>query len=93
MSDYVKAILGLSITATVLYVMAFYFLFKPIKIRNIYLRLIEFWHKYKLQPWYEERKAMWNDDRYLPIIRLYGIILIFPATICAFFLIYKIKHS
>ena len=93
MTDYAKAILGLSITSVILYVMAFYFLFRPTKVRDIYLRLIEFWHKYKLQPWYEERKAMWNDKGYLPIIRLSGIIIIFPATICAYFFIYKIKHG
>jgi len=91
MSDYAKAILTLSTTSCLLYTIGFYCLFSPKKAKSIHLRWIEFLHKYRLHPWYEERKAMATDNRYLPIIRLSGFITIAVASFVTFLLIYKIR--
>lgn len=91
MSDDVKAIATLFTTAALLYTIGFCFLTNPRKARSVQLKWMELLHKYGLHPWYEETRAMASDDRYLPIVRLAGLITITVACFVAFLLIRKIR--
>jgi hypothetical protein len=84
MSDNTKAILTISVTASVLYVIGFYCLLKPRTVRAIYLKD---YSRSKIRwPFYNQRKAVMSTDGYLTYLRIMGVIIILFASLLVYIL-------
>ena len=84
------AIITLSITASLLYILGFYFLFNPSKVRTIAFKSLSFFHRKGLEPFYQQRLSLMSKNWYLVFLRIGGVILILVGTLCFYLLLFKV---
>jgi hypothetical protein len=91
-ADDIKALLTLSITSILLYVIGFYSLLNPSKVRAIGFRIMSFFNKKRLTFFYKERTAIMSQDWFLVYLRIIGVVIILVASFVLFLLIYKMRE-
>jgi hypothetical protein len=90
-SDDIKALLTLSITSILLYVIGFYSLLNPLKVRDVGFKIMSFFNKKRLTFFYKQRTAIMSQDWFLVYLRITGVVIILVASLALFLFIYKIR--
>ena len=88
----IMALFTLFLATAFLYVVGYFCLLKPQKIKEFTFKQMDFFHKYHLVLFYRKRKEMMSGTGFLLYLRLMGVIVVLTASLFLFLFFYKLKR-
>ncbi len=83
------AIITLFITFMLLMVLGYFCILRPNKVRDTAFKLMAFFHKYKLEPFYKSRTELMNSPGFLLYLRIMGVLIVAVGFLLAYLLFRK----